>query len=103
MAVTLHIPDSITNGLRLPESEIEPRLRLELALALYGQGILSLGKAAELAGTDRTHLAEQIASRAIPRHYGLEELAEDLSSARIGIIHDDPRAGEGGGTHDDKP
>jgi hypothetical protein len=29
MAVTLHIPDSITNRLRLPESEIDPRLRLD--------------------------------------------------------------------------
>jgi len=55
MAITLHIPDSITVGLRLPEGEIEARLRLELALALYGQGILSFGKAAELAGADRAH------------------------------------------------
>lgn len=49
MAVTLHIPDSITVGRRQPEGEIEERLRLELALALYGQRILSFGKAAELA------------------------------------------------------
>lgn len=82
MAVTLHIPDSITTGLRLPEGEIEGRLRLELALALYGQGILSFGKAAELAGADRTHLAEQLTRRGIPRHYGPEELLEDLSYAR---------------------
>ena len=82
MAVTLHISDSITAGLRLPEGEIEERLRLELALALYGQGILSFGKAAELAGADRIHLAEQLTNRGIPRHYGPEELAEDLSYAR---------------------
>jgi predicted HTH domain antitoxin len=82
MAVTLHIPDSITVALRLPEGEIEERLRLELALALYGQGILSFGKAAELAGTDRSYLAEQLSTRAIPRHYGTEELAEDLNYAR---------------------
>jgi len=82
MAVTLHISDSIITGLRLPESEIEPRLRLELALSLYGQGILSLGKAAELAGTDRAHLAEQLASREIPRNYGLDEFADDVNYAR---------------------
>ena len=82
MAVTLHIPDSITTGLRLPEAEIEARLRLELARALSAQGILSYGKAAELAGADRAHLAEQLASRGIPRHYGPEELADDLRYAR---------------------
>lgn len=86
MAVTLHIPDSITNGLRLPESEMEPRLRLELALALYGQGILSFGKAAELAGADRVHLAKQLASRAIPRHYRLEDFADDVNYARTGEV-----------------
>lgn len=53
MPVTLHIPDSIASGLRLPEAEIEPRLRLELALALYSQAILSFGKASELAGINR--------------------------------------------------
>ena len=57
MAVTLHIPDSITNGLRLPESEIEPRLREIVqrmiegcgALGLrYGlRGVPNLGRAAE--------------------------------------------------------
>jgi len=82
MAITLHIPDSITAGLRLPKGEIEPRLRLELALALYGHGILSFGKAAELAGVDHAHMAEQLGRRGIPRHYGPEELPEDLSYAR---------------------
>lgn len=82
MAITLHISDSIAAGLRLPEGEIDARLRLELALALYGQGILSFGKAAELAGLDQVHFAEQLTARGIPRHYGPEELAEDLSYAR---------------------
>jgi len=82
LSVTLHIPDSVTSGIRLPEGEIEPRLRLELALALYSQGILSFGKASELAAIGRHQFAEFLGQRGIPRQYGAEELAEDLAYAR---------------------
>ena len=58
MPVTLHIPDSIASGLRLPEKEIETRLRMELALALYQQEILSFGKSVELAGVNRHQFGE---------------------------------------------
>lgn len=53
MIITLHIPDSVLEGLHLEQGEIEPRLRTELAVALYAQQVLSLGKAAELAGVPR--------------------------------------------------
>ena len=49
--MTLQVPDSVARSLRLPESEVEDRLRCELALALF-------------------------------RHYGSEELAEDLAYGR---------------------
>ena len=35
MGMTLHIPDSVIQGLRIPEGEIAQRLRTELAVALY--------------------------------------------------------------------
>jgi hypothetical protein len=41
MGMTLNIPDSVLQGLRIPEAEIAQRLRIELALALYAQGVLS--------------------------------------------------------------
>jgi predicted HTH domain antitoxin len=82
MPVNLQIPDSVVQGLRLPEGEIPARLRMELALALYAQGALSLGKAAELAETSRLLFGELVGQRGIPRHYGEEDLARDLSYAR---------------------
>ena len=51
MSLTLEISDEVSSALRLPPSEAEARLRLELAISLYAQQILSLGKAAELAFT----------------------------------------------------
>jgi predicted HTH domain antitoxin len=82
MSITLTIPDSVVQGLRLPETEAEQRLRTELALVLYAQHILSFGKAAELAQTTRFLFAELVAQRGIPRHYGEDDLAADLSYAR---------------------
>jgi predicted HTH domain antitoxin len=76
------IPESITASLRLPAPEVEPRLRTELALALYAQEILSFGKASELAKLSRFAFADIATSRNIPRHYGDEELTQDLDYAR---------------------
>jgi predicted HTH domain antitoxin len=81
MSITLHIPDSVVGSLRIPEGEAEQRLRQELAVALYARGLLSLGKAAELAGTTRFLFSDLLTQWNIPRHYGEEELAEDLKYA----------------------
>ena len=81
MAVTLNIPDSVIQGLRLPEGEIAQRLRTELAVALYAQGALSLGKAAELAEMSRMLFSELVGRRGIARHYSDAELAQDISYA----------------------
>ena len=61
---------------------MEPRLRAELAVALYSQGILPFGKASELAGISRHKFADLLGEREIPRHYSEQELAQDLEYAR---------------------
>ncbi|MBI1792553.1 MAG: UPF0175 family protein [Acidobacteria bacterium] len=81
MSITLHIPDSVARSLRIPEGEAEQRLRQELTVALYARGLLSVGKASELAGTRRFLFADILTQRDIARHYGKEELAEDLTYA----------------------
>jgi predicted HTH domain antitoxin len=82
MGMTLNIPDSVLQGLRIPEAEIAGRLRTELAIALYAQGALSLGKAAELAEMNRMNFGGMVGERGIARHYGDAELAQDVSYAR---------------------
>lgn len=44
--VVIEVPES----LRVPPSELEERLRVELALRLYEKGIASLGQARKIAG-----------------------------------------------------
>ena len=81
MSITLHIPDSVAGSLRIPEGEAEQRLRQELAVALYARSLLSFGKASELAGLSRLLFASLLTQRDIFRHYGEEELTEDLAYA----------------------
>ncbi|EKQ68094.1 putative small protein [Leptolyngbyaceae cyanobacterium JSC-12] len=82
MSLQLSIPDTILQAIRLPEQRIEQELLHELAVALYAQDLLSLGKARELAQMDKDEFGQLLARRGILRHYGTEELADDLAYAR---------------------
>jgi predicted HTH domain antitoxin len=79
MSITLNIPNNIHEALHITPAEAEPRLKLELAVALYAQNALGLCKAAELAGISRLELNEILAKRGVPMHYGQRELDEDLA------------------------
>jgi len=82
MDVQLHIPESVVQAMRLPEERISQELLLELAIALYRQGILSFGKARELAGMGKYEFGHLLGDRGVLRHYGPEELEDDLKYAR---------------------
>jgi predicted HTH domain antitoxin len=78
----LEIPEEVLDALRLPPGEVEHELRKELALALYARGVLSAGKAHELAGLGRWQFDELLGIRRMTRHYSEENLEEDLACAR---------------------
>ncbi len=82
MSVQLQIPDTIVQAIRLPEERIAQELLVELAIALYAQGFLSFGKARELAGMGKHEFGRLLGERGVPRHYGREELEDDLAYAR---------------------
>ena len=82
MSITLEIPNNIHEALHVTPAQAEPRLKLELAVALYAQNALGLGNAAELAGMSRLDLNDILADRKIPMHYGEKELAQDIAYAR---------------------
>jgi len=82
MGLQLGVPDSITQAIRLPEERMMQGLLEELAVGLYAQGLLSFGKARELAGMGKYEFGRLVGERGIPRHYGREELKDDLVYAR---------------------
>ena len=82
MTLQLEIPDSVARAMRLPATNQSKQLLVELAVALYSQGILSFGKARELAGMGKAEFGILLGERNVARHYGEEELKDDLAYAR---------------------
>jgi predicted HTH domain antitoxin len=81
MSILLKIPDSVTHAMRLPPSDRTRQLKVELAVSLYAQSILSFGKARELAGMHKTEFGKLLGKRGIARHYDEQDLEEDLNYA----------------------
>ena len=74
MSLFLSIPDSVVQAIRLPEKRLREEMLLELAVALYTQDALSLGKARELAGLSKYEFGRILGQGGIARHYREEEL-----------------------------
>lgn len=77
----LSIPRSVADALALPEGRKKEELQRELAITLYREEMLSFGKARELAGMSKQEFGQLLGERSVKRHYGPEELEEDLRYA----------------------
>jgi len=73
---TLEISQDILDSARLTMDEA----KAELAVYLYSQGRLSLGKARELTKLSLWEFRQLLASRQIAAHYDVDDLKDDLSS-----------------------
>lgn len=82
MSLLLEIPDQVAQAIRLPIIEQHPRLMTELALALYARGILSFGKARQLAECNHAEFSALLGRRGIPRHYTAQDAEDDIAYAR---------------------
>ena len=82
MGVQITIPDSIIHAIRLPEDRISEELLIELSISTYSQGLLSFGKSRELSKLGKFEFAQLLGKRGISRHYGRDELEDDLNYAR---------------------
>jgi len=76
--ITLQIPQDILESARLTIDQ----LKQELAILLYAQHRLSVGKARELAGLTLWEFRQLLAIRDIPVHYEVEDFTEELATLR---------------------
>lgn len=68
------LPDELTNGLDLtPE-----HARIDLAIGLYAERRVPLGRAARMAGMTQPDFLRKLGELHIPMHYDLPEFKEDL-------------------------
>lgn len=74
----LEIPQDVLDSARLSL----PQVLVELAVHLYEQGRLSIGKAHELAGLSLWEFRQLLGFRRIPTHFAAEDLEQDLETLR---------------------
>lgn len=72
----IEIPTDILDSARLSVQE----LKQELALALYAQRRLSIGKARELAGLSLWEFRQLLGIQHISLHYDEADIADDLAT-----------------------
>ncbi len=78
--LTLEISSDLAEALRLPEDERLTRLQRELAIRLYQKGLLSFGKARELAALSKWEFHELLSQKGIERSYDEKELEDDIAA-----------------------
>ena len=76
----LEIPEDLAEALRVPPEERLSRVRQELAVRLYQKGLLSFGKARELAQMNKWAFHELLGVEGVVHSYDLEELEADLAT-----------------------
>ena len=76
--ISIEIPREVIHAPRMTPLE----LRRELAIYLFQQGRLSLGKAREMAGMTVWSFQQLLGSREIAVHYDVEDYEEDLATLR---------------------
>jgi predicted HTH domain antitoxin len=73
-AVNVTIEDNLVEGLELTPQEA----RIDLAVGLYADRRVSLGRAARIAGISQPEFLRELGRRRVPMHYDLAELEADL-------------------------
>jgi predicted HTH domain antitoxin len=80
-SVTVQIPQEALNLAGLDNQSDSERACLLVALELFREERVSLGRAAELAGLSVEEFMEFSENRRVPLHYTEDDLAEDRNTA----------------------
>lgn len=72
----IEIPQDVLDSARLTVQD----LKVEIAIHLYEQGRLSIGKARELANLPLWEFRQLLAARRIAPHYDEDDLEEDIAT-----------------------
>lgn len=74
--VTFEVPQDILDSARLTPQQ----LKTELAISLYAQGRLSVGKARQLTDLSLWEFRQLLTTRRIPVHFDQDDLKDDLAT-----------------------
>jgi predicted HTH domain antitoxin len=82
MTIEVMIPDDVFATLRKSPADIARDLRVAAAVEWYAEGLVSQGRASELAGISRIEFFDELAKRKVPViQMTVEDLMTELGSA----------------------
>lgn len=91
---TIEVPEEILRllaGSRLGERSEPERVKIALAIHLFQEGVISIGRAAELAGENRISFEWLLVEMGILTvHYDVADYEQDLRSLAEAKRHDQP-------------
>ena len=80
--ISIDVPKDLIHILKVRERELPKVLREIIAVNLYKEGLISLGKASEIAGVSRWEMFDILAAKKIPLQYYPEDLEEDIETLK---------------------
>jgi len=79
MTIEVILPEDVFSALRKSPREVAHDVRIAAVVEWYAEGLVSQGKAAELAGLSRPEFLDELAKRKVPViQMTIEELKEEL-------------------------
>lgn len=78
------LPGSVMALIKVDNDQLGPFIMRSLAVDLYREGMLSLGKAAELAGaTSKWEMLMLLSERGVPLDYTADDAENDLQTLKV--------------------
>lgn len=74
----VQIPQDVLDSARLTPAEV----KVEIAISLYAQGRLAIGKARELAGMSLWEFRQFLGTRGVHSHFETADLEDDVAALR---------------------
>jgi predicted HTH domain antitoxin len=80
-ALTIQLPDSFVKSCAIPKKKLPEFIRQTLAVELYREGQLSIGKARELAGfNNKWEMVQLLNEKGVAIDYNDDDAAADLTT-----------------------
>lgn len=84
--ILIRLPEDILFATKVKEDDVSDAIRKIVALELFRERSISMGKAAEIAGMSLAEFMEHSSQKEIAVHYTLEDLNEDRETIkRLGL------------------
>ncbi len=80
--VSVNLPRELIRIFKIREKDFSRVVRESIAVELYREGVISIGKAAEIAKVSKWEMFEILAAKKIPLQYYPEDLKQDIKKLK---------------------